>query len=75
MVPQEAQILSHFLLSYREHVAFVLMVDHGCKMATSPPGPIHITGRKKREEVSRMPTMFVCFQKHFPPEPRSANLA
>lgn len=69
MVPRGAQVLSHFLLSYCERVAFVLVVDHGRKMATAPPGPVHIPGRKNREGVSRMPTMCVCFQKHLPPEP------
>lgn len=65
MMPPGAQVLSHFLLSHQEHVAFVLMVGHGCKMATSPPVPVHIMSRKKRYGVSSMPAMFICFQKAF----------
>lgn len=69
MMPPTAQVLTHFLLSHHEHFAFVLMVGHGCKMATSLPAPIQVTSQKKGQRVSSMPTMSVCFQKAFPRVP------
>ena len=68
-MPLGAQVLSHFLPGPLEHVTFVLMVGHGCKMATPHPADICIIGRKKGQWASSMPTMLVSHSKAFPGSP------